>query len=87
MHIQGWENKIAVRQQTFLSGPSGKRKSKNGLFEEQAEKKAVSADSDISPRLELLKKVQKRIQGGFYNSDAVVEDLSFGFAQALDQTL
>ena len=38
-------------------------------------------------RLELLKRIKNRIKTGFYNSDAVIDDIGHGFAQALDQAL
>ncbi len=38
-------------------------------------------------RLELLRRIKKQIKSGFYNSDAVIDDIGHGFAQALDQAL
>jgi hypothetical protein len=38
-------------------------------------------------RLELLRRIKKRVKSGFYNSDAVIDDIGHGFAQALDQAL
>ena len=40
-----------------------------------------------SKRLDLIQKIQKKIKSGFYNSDAVLEDLSHGFAKVIDQSL
>jgi hypothetical protein len=36
-------------------------------------------------RSELLKLIKKQIGAGYYNSDAVLEDLSYGFANVMNQ--
>ena len=87
MNIQGWGIKNAIQQTTFLSRSSGKKNSKTMSVSEKPDTVNASTESDSIQRLELLQKVRERIQNGFYNSDAVVDDLGFGFAQALDQTL
>lgn len=38
-------------------------------------------------RRALLLSVKSKIKSGFYNSEAVLDDLSHGFASALDQTV
>jgi len=38
-------------------------------------------------RAAFLSSIKKKIKSGYYNSDAVSEDLSHTFARALDQTL
>lgn len=38
-------------------------------------------------RSELLRLIKSRIKAGFYSSDAVIDDIGHGFAQALDQSL
>jgi hypothetical protein len=44
-------------------------------------------DPLIEDRSALLSSIKNKINRGFYNSDAVLEDLSHGFASALDQTV
>ncbi|MBN1603374.1 MAG: hypothetical protein JW915_17325 [Chitinispirillaceae bacterium] len=38
-------------------------------------------------RRALLLSIKSKIKSGFYDSDAVLDDLSHGFASALDQTV
>ncbi|HEX2958418.1 MAG TPA: hypothetical protein VHO70_16400 [Chitinispirillaceae bacterium] len=59
-----------------------------------AEKLVTSQDSTLSvpdqipeERSALLASIKNKIKKGFYNSDSVLEDLSHGFASALDQTI
>lgn len=87
MYTQGWSIKSTVRSTTLLSRSSESKKNKTGAGSGKQNPVPAATEIDTSQRLELLKKVRKRIQSGFYNSDSVVEDLGFGFAQALDQTL
>jgi hypothetical protein len=47
---------------------------------------------ELSSRIEidremLLQKIKSKIKSGYYNSDAVMEDLSHNFAKVLDETL
>jgi hypothetical protein len=87
MRIQGWGLKDAAHQSAIPSRGTkrggGKKLPVSDLFKEET----VSSASDAGDRTELLSKIQQRIRAGFYNSDAVIEDLGFGFAQALDHTL
>jgi hypothetical protein len=83
MHIQGWGLAAAAASCTGFPVQPG--------FEKKSKAAPVSDDSPTlqqnSARTELLSKIKKRINSGFYNSEAVIEDLGHGFAQALDQTL
>jgi hypothetical protein len=47
----------------------------------------TTQDPKIEDRIELLSSIKNKINRGFYNSDSVLEDLSHGFASALDQTV
>lgn len=38
-------------------------------------------------RSELLHQIKKRIESGYYNNESVIDDIGYGFAQALDSTL
>ncbi len=49
------------------------------------ENDTVELSSSGIERAELLRKIRQNIQSGFYNSDAVLEDISHGLAKALDQ--
>lgn len=46
----------------------------------------ISFSSPDTDRNLLLKKIKGQIKTGFYNSESVIEDLSHGFAKALDQS-
>jgi hypothetical protein len=83
MQIHGWEK-------SAISNTFGVNKKPN-VFSSQAEN---AIQSDVVPLLEndtyreeLLQKIKQRIKTGFYNSDAVIDDIGYGFAQALDKTL
>lgn len=61
---------------------------------DDAEKRGTPEDSpsrvseqSSTERKELLASIRNKIKKGFYNSDSVLEDLSHGFASALDQTI
>lgn len=41
----------------------------------------------IDDRGELLDQIKKRIKSGYYNKESVIEDIGYGFAQALDASL
>ena len=82
MHIHGWVAPGACVD-IPITGDTLRRESARKCSTSHESK---NAKSDI-PRSELLKTIRKKIQSGFYNSDAVIEDIGHGFAQALDQTL
>lgn len=88
MAIQGLENKS-------LNKIRNKEISKAKLNESASEKHISAIDSiNVSKnqsseknRSALLLSIRSKIKQGFYNSDSVLEDLSYGFAEALDQTV
>jgi hypothetical protein len=41
--------------------------------------------SSAAERTELLQEIKKKIGSGFYNSEKVADDLSYGFANVLNQ--
>ncbi len=74
-----------------------KKKSESGLKSRSAVSQVqggLDKNSSLPPqeqffddRRALLKSIKSKIKSGFYNSDAVLDDLSHGFASALDQTV
>jgi|GEM_PF-4125834 len=38
-------------------------------------------------RSELVEAIRKKVKSGYYNSDSVIDDIGYGFASALDQSL
>jgi hypothetical protein len=55
----------------------GKMQPQSDSFESE---RITESDRDI-----LLQKIKGKIKSGFYTSDAVLEDLSHGFAKILDE--
>jgi hypothetical protein len=49
-------------------------------------KDIVEIKNTESDRASYLDQIRKKIKAGFYNSDSVVDDISHGFANALDQS-
>ncbi len=54
---------------------------------EQCSPKPRDEECCPAQRLELLKKIKKKVRSGYYNSDNVLEDLSHAFAKAVDSSL
>ena len=82
MSTQGWMIQAASFSYSGITGPP-----MNGLRHRSL---LDSTDEDREKgesRLELLNRIKSRIKTGFYNSDAVIDDIGHGFAQALDQAL
>lgn len=74
---------------TTANEKSGHRTQKRVIPKSSGEKTTSASDSvELSSqgleRSELLRKIQKKIKNGYYNSESVLEDLSYGFAKALD---
>ncbi|MBN1577252.1 MAG: hypothetical protein JW913_11910 [Chitinispirillaceae bacterium] len=85
MRIQGWGLQAASAADTMCRVESGYRFKKR---EKQSSVDAGSRPYQPDPaRRELLDTIKHRIKSGFYNSEAVIDDLGHGFAQALDETL
>ena len=85
MKIQGWG--IQAAPVSFAGIPvSGDLSSSETVGSRCSEFNDDSPDKHET-RLELLKKIRSRIKSGFYNSDAVIDDIGHGFAQALDQSM
>jgi anti-sigma28 factor (negative regulator of flagellin synthesis) len=61
--------------------------SKNGDGTKKSLFKIVDAyePSGTQDRTELIREIKKKISAGFYNSDKVADDLSYGFASILNQ--
>lgn len=48
---------------------------------------ALQAEELPISRTDLLNSIRSKIKQGFYNSDAVIDDIGHGFAQALNSTM
>lgn len=85
MKIQGWGIQAAAVSYTAIpvSPDFGYPKRASA---QQSEHGEISPEKREN-RLELLKRIKNRIKTGFYSSDAVIDDIGHGFAQALDQSL
>lgn len=75
-HALNYHPKENVSSNTVLEN----RKSK------PQQKHDVPQDSVID-RDSLMQQIKEKIKKGFYNSDAVAEDLSHGFAKAFDESV
>ncbi len=85
MRVQGWElqaNTASCAGFVVQSGSAGKKQEKTAL----PDTGRITHPDDTS-RTTLISLIKDRIKSGFYNSEAVIDDLGHGFAQALDQTL
>jgi anti-sigma28 factor (negative regulator of flagellin synthesis) len=87
MIIQNLHNTFQIEAKRAIK-PDLKR------HKDDAENQVASQDSATSvsertpdERQALLASIKNKIKKGFYNSDSVLEDLSHGFASALDQTI
>ncbi len=87
MIIQNLQNTFQIEAKRALK-PELKRQ-KDDAEKRAASQKSSSSVSEQSPeeRQALLASIKSKIKKGFYNSDSVLEDLSHGFASALDQTI
>ena len=88
MAIQGLENKslleIRIKNESKLKDKKSSNGSKFTVHDSIDSPKVQSPDKN---RSDLLLAIRSKIKKGFYNSDAVLDDLSYGFAEALDQTV
>ena len=86
MSNQGWMVQAAALSYSIYSGSPDfgavRRSSSAGRSADDAGSSGAGES-----RLELLKRIKTRINNGFYNTDAVIDDIGHGFAQALDQAL
>ena len=85
MNNQGWMVQAAAFSCPGFTGTSDyKVTSRSSLGDTISENNSSEKSEN---RLELLRRIKKQIKSGFYNSDAVIDDIGHGFAQALDQAL
>lgn len=47
----------------------------------------VPSSQNNTFRTELVEAIKKKVKSGYYNSDSVIDDIGYGFARALDQSL
>jgi|WetSurMetagenome_2_1015567.scaffolds.fasta_scaffold160760_2 hypothetical protein len=69
--------------------PGNSSRAKDAAKEERKSRFDISDtyEPSISPaeRTEMLQGIRKKIGAGFYNTDPVLEDLSYGFANVMNQ--
>jgi anti-sigma28 factor (negative regulator of flagellin synthesis) len=84
MFVQGLgrSSQINAKQKTSIRS---KTRSSNDGECALPQENLSSRQNNVSDRDALLKKIKGKIQNGFYNSDAVAEDLSDGFAKLFDE--
>jgi hypothetical protein len=87
MIVQNLQNTFQIEVKRTLK-PELKRQ-KDDVEKRRPAEDSISSVSMQSPedRQALLSSIKNKIKKGFYNSDSVLEDLSHGFASALDQTI
>jgi len=86
MRIQGWD-KAALPDGSATFDPAQKSSRSDSSCHPAHVSSGAGVHSDTDMRTELLLKIKKKIASGFYNSDSVIEDIGYGFAQALDHSL
>jgi hypothetical protein len=84
MQIQGWG--LPLPATAGANGAGSPEQDCMHPLQKLPSKVKMTAPPHDPTRLELLASIKKRIKSGFYNSEMVLEDLSDGFAQALDPT-
>ncbi len=81
MTIQGLDKLLLSATEKVERKKTGKRKTGlNGPEQPEGDTEA----SGSPERAELMKSVKQKIKSGYYNSDEVLDDLSHGFASALN---
>lgn len=73
-----------------LSAPSGRSvKTVDTAFSHGENLQLDTLPTDVPPisRKDFLNSIRSKIKQGFYNSDAVIDDIGHGFAQALNNTI
>ena len=85
MIIQGYGKITPLEAKSrYSQSKIDKRAFKTDLF---STNDIVELKSDPAERAELLQKIKNKVKTGYYNSESVLEDLSHGFAKALDQSV
>ncbi len=89
MHINGIQGEsYAAQTQKKHSGKETAPSGKTGGGRRKKDTVELSGASEASKAREAhLAAIRKKIDGGFYNSGEVVDDLSDSFAKAFDQAL
>lgn len=81
MNVQGLGQIAATGYKSLSAAASNKDGVKKPLFKITD----TFEPSGASERTELLQEIKKKINTGFYNSEKVADDLSYGFANVLNQ--
>jgi hypothetical protein len=86
MYVQGLGHSVQLNSKQNVSVKVKAQTSDLGKAQPQADRfespRTVDSDRDA-----LLQKIKGKIKSGFYTSDAVMEDLSHGFAKILDENV
>jgi anti-sigma28 factor (negative regulator of flagellin synthesis) len=87
MIIQNLQNTFQIDVKRAIK--SDPKRQKDDTEKQVTSQESSSSVSERTPeeRQALLASIKNKIKKGFYNSDSVLEDLSHGFASALDQTI
>lgn len=87
MIVQNLQNTFQMEVKRTLKPELRRQKGDAGKqIVSQSSTQSASGQS-TEERQALLASIKRKIKKGFYNSDSVLEDLSHGFASALDQTI
>jgi hypothetical protein len=86
MYVQGLGHSAQLNSKQNVSMKAKGQTSSQGkaqpLSDSFESERITESDRDI-----LLQKIKGKIKSGFYTSDAVMEDLSHGFAKILDENV
>lgn len=84
MRVQGW-NTAAFLDTHSTESECSENQLENSCMQGSKKKSAQRKDSDV--RTELIAKIKQKISSGFYSSESVIDDIGYGFAQAIDNSL
>lgn len=86
MKIQGW-NSLLIPQVTETGIFSSIKRSLPIHREASIDEDPLPSLSPSDVRSELLAKIKLKIKSGYYNNESVIDDIGYGFAQAIDNSL
>jgi hypothetical protein len=86
MYVQGLGHSVQLNSKQNVSMKAKAQASSLGKAQPQTNSFESSRTAE-SDRDALLQKIKGKIKSGFYSSDAVMEDLSHGFAKILDKNV
>jgi hypothetical protein len=86
MYVQGLGHLSQINSKSLGSVKTKKDVFSDNPREVSKDTVTLSSASD-SDREALLQKIKNKIKSGYYNSDAVLDDLSHSFAKVLDESM